>query len=298
MANRNPRENESFSRDREQPDGWFDPETYRSNLENKERDQDRSSYQQTNNPNMVNRYDDINRQRVQTNYADRSAFNRQYGSNDDSRSSYNNDSMNPSTKYGDSFDEGYSARGNQNSYRDDSRSTMGNRYGSGSNYGGSNFGERNRMNERDTYGFRDKDRRSDNQDRDWWDRASDEVSSWFGDDDAERRRRMDKMKGPHSGKGPKGYTRTDEKLKDDINERLYHDSHIDASDIDVTVLNGEATLTGTVENKMAKRRIEDVVESIPGIRDVENRLKVKSSTGTVGNFGTSDTERRGNTNGS
>lgn len=28
-------------------------------------------------------------------------------------------------------------------------------------------------------------------DRDWWDKTADEVSSWFGDDEAERRRRLD-----------------------------------------------------------------------------------------------------------
>jgi CBS domain-containing protein len=32
-------------------------------------------------------------------------------------------------------------------------------------------------------------------DRGWWDRASDEVSSWFGDDQAERRREMDERSG-------------------------------------------------------------------------------------------------------
>ncbi len=289
MANRNQRDSGNFSNVREQPDGWFDPEAYRNNLENK--DQNKSSYQQTNNPNMVNRYDDLNRQRVQTNYADRSAFDRQYGrGSDDSRSSYNQ-SMNSSTKYGDSFDEGYSSRGNQRTYRDDSRYDSGNQSGRNNRYD-----ENNRMRDRDSDNFRSGE--SNREDRDWWDRATDEVSSWFGDDDAERRRRMDKMKGPHSGKGPKGYTRTDEKLKDDINERLYHDSHIDASDIEVTVLNGEATLTGTVENKMIKRRIEDVIESVPGITDVENRLKVRSSTSTVGNYENSDSNRRGTTNGS
>src|SRR5204863_6797141 len=44
--------------------------------------------------------------------------------------------------------------------------------------------------------------------RDWMDRASDEVSSWFGDEDAERRRRVDKAReGKHRGRGPKGYRR-------------------------------------------------------------------------------------------
>lgn len=37
---------------------------------------------------------------------------------------------------------------------------------------------------RDDYGRRDRS-------RDWSDKAGDEVRSWFGDDDADRRRRMD-----------------------------------------------------------------------------------------------------------
>lgn len=292
MANKNQYDRDGQSRDREQPDGWFDPEQYRNNLENK--DQNKSAYQQTNNPNLVNRYDDLNRQRVQNNYSDRSAFDRQYGNGrDDGRTSFN-ESNNPSAKYGDSFDEGYSARSNQHPYRDNNQNNMENRFGMTNRYD-----ERSRTNDRDHNGARgnNNNRNNRNDDRDWWDKASDEVSSWFGDDDAERRRRMDKQQGPHSGKGPKGYTRTDDKLKDDINERLYHDSHIDASDVDVTVENGEATLTGTVENKMAKRRIEDIIESIPGVRDVENRLKVKSSSDTVGNY-SNDRMRSGNSNGS
>lgn len=289
MANRNQKESENLSRDQEQPDGWFDPESYRRNLGDREHRS--SSYQQTNNPNMRNRYDDLNRQRVQANYGNRSAFDRQYGvGREDSRSTYNNPD-NPSTQYGDSFDEGYSARGNQRSYRNDPRGSVGNRSGMGGR-----AEDRSWTSERESDNFRD--RTTGREDRDWWDRATDEVSSWFGDDDAERRRRMDKMQGPHSGKGPKGYTRTDEKLKDEINERLYHDSHIDASDIEVTVLNGDVTLTGMVESKLIKRRIEDIIELIPGIKDVENRLKIKSTSNTVGSYSSSDPNRKGGTNGS
>ena len=148
------------------------------------------------------------------------------------------------------------------------------------------------MNQRDQYNLRtsadDEDRfraypgerrTSDrDNDRDWWDRASDEVASWFGDDDAERRRRMDRVNGPHRGKGPKGYSRTDERVSEDINQRLYDDPFIDASEVEVKVENGEAVLTGTVESREAKRRIEDVAESITGVKDVENRLKVRSRT--------------------
>jgi osmotically-inducible protein OsmY len=47
----------------------------------------------------------------------------------------------------------------------------------------------NRDNERQQY----EDWHRYGRDRGWFDRASDEVRSWFGDEDAERRRRMDQM---------------------------------------------------------------------------------------------------------
>jgi|SRR5690348_1311108 len=42
--------------------------------------------------------------------------------------------------------------------------------------------------------WRGQDNRGGRDDRGFWDRASDEVASWFGDDDAERRRRQDHMR--------------------------------------------------------------------------------------------------------
>lgn len=115
-------------------------------------------------------------------------------------------------------------------------------------------------------------------DRDWWDRTTDEVASWFGDDDAERRRRMDKMNGPHAGKGPKGYVRTDAKIKEDIEDRLYHHSFIDATEIEVKVKDGDVTLTGTVSDKYTRRRVENLIDNVSGVRDVDNNLKIERAT--------------------
>jgi len=117
--------------------------------------------------------------------------------------------------------------------------------------------------------------RNDN-DRDWWDKTRDEVSSWFGDDDAERRRKMDRqMEGQHKGKGPKGYMRSDQRIQEDVCDRLSDDSRLDASNIEVKVQEGEVVLTGTVDDREQKRRAEDLAERISGVRDVENHIKVK-----------------------
>jgi len=127
------------------------------------------------------------------------------------------------------------------------------------------------------------------QDRSWWDRATDEVSSWMGDDDAERRRRMDEVH-DHSGRGPRGYTRSDDRIRDDVNDRLTEDWRVDASDIDVAVSGGEVTLTGSVQSRDQKRRAEDVAESVSGAKHVQNNLRVQQSSAlTSGLSGTAGT---------
>lgn len=115
-------------------------------------------------------------------------------------------------------------------------------------------------------------------DRSWWDRVSDEVASWFGDEQAERRRLHDEARGGgathHRGRGPRGYRRSDERIREDINDRLTDHPYIDASDIEVTVNNGEVKLNGVVESRQAKRLAEDIAESVSGVTDVENRLRI------------------------
>ena len=39
----------------------------------------------------------------------------------------------------------------------------------------------------------------------------------------------------HRGRGPRGYTRSDERIREDVNDRLTDDGWLDASDIDVQV---------------------------------------------------------------
>jgi len=149
------------------------------------------------------------------------------------------------------------------------------RYGSGSygSYQRSSYGNRGNYD----------DMRHERDERDWWDRTKDEVKSWVGDDDAERRREMDKrMAGQHRGKGPRGYSRSDDRIKEDVCERLSDDSYVDASDIDIRVEGSEVVLSGTVNSKEEKRRAEDLVESISGVRNVENHLKVNPRTSDYG----------------
>jgi hypothetical protein len=114
------------------------------------------------------------------------------------------------------------------------------------------------------------------EERGWLDMAGDEVSSWFGDHEAERRRSHDQARGEHRGRGPSGYRRSDERIREDVSDRLSDDSWLDASNIEVKVSNGEVTLGGTVHDRRDKRHAEDLAERVSGVSHVQNNLRVKS----------------------
>lgn len=81
-------------------------------------------------------------------------------------------------------------------------------------------------------------------------------------------------RGPHSGKGPKGYQRSDERIREDLCERLTMHGYCDASDVEIAVGNGEVVLTGTVTDRRQKYLAEEMVEDVPGVRVVDNRIRV------------------------
>ncbi len=123
--------------------------------------------------------------------------------------------------------------------------------------------------------------RSGQDERGLFEKASDEVSSWFGDSDAEKRRERD-----YRGRGPKGYKRSDSRVQEDVNDRLSDDPYIDASEIEVSVSGGEVTLTGTVDSRQARRRAEDMAEQVSGVSYVQNNLRVRTGGGETAAVGT------------
>ena len=82
-------------------------------------------------------------------------------------------------------------------------------------------------------------------------------------------------RGGHSGRGPKGYVRADERIREDVCERLSWNDEVDATDISVRVENGEVSLEGSVETRHMKRLAEDIADSVSGVRDVHNTLRVQ-----------------------
>lgn len=83
--------------------------------------------------------------------------------------------------------------------------------------------------------------------------------------------------GPHRGRGPRGYQRSDERVREDVCDALTEAHDVDASGIDVRVEAGTVTLTGTVDDRLAKRRSEDIAAEVGGVHDVQNQLRVQSA---------------------
>jgi osmotically-inducible protein OsmY len=77
-----------------------------------------------------------------------------------------------------------------------------------------------------------------------------------------------------AGSGPRGRRRSDDSLASEIHEILTHDPELDASEIEIEVQGGAVTLTGTVESGDARLLAEELVESLVGVREVHNRLRV------------------------
>lgn len=85
----------------------------------------------------------------------------------------------------------------------------------------------------------------------------------------------------HRGKGPKGYTRTDERIREEICECLSDDHRIDASEISVAVKEGVVTLEGSVFDRAQKHRVEDIADRCSGVKDVQNSLRVTQHAGSL-----------------
>lgn len=113
----------------------------------------------------------------------------------------------------------------------------------------------------------------------------------YGQTDWGRGQQQQRQTGPYAGKGPQGYKRSDDRIKEDISEQLMQNGYLDASEISVQVKDGEVTLTGSVDSRQAKRMAEDIAEECSGVQDVQNQLRVRKENGNNG--GQSQGERAG-----
>lgn len=76
------------------------------------------------------------------------------------------------------------------------------------------------------------------------------------------------------GVGPKGYHRSDDRIREDVCEALARHPEVDASDLEVEVKDGLVTLTGTVPDRWMRRQAEDAVESVNGVEDVQMAITI------------------------
>lgn len=90
----------------------------------------------------------------------------------------------------------------------------------------------------------------------------------YGDRGERERPRTD-----HRGKGPRGYVRSDQRIEEEIHARLTDDPSVDGTEIEVSVKDGEVTLSGSVASRFERRRAEDIVDQVSGVRHVRNDLR-------------------------
>lgn len=86
--------------------------------------------------------------------------------------------------------------------------------------------------------------------------------------------------GGQRGKGPKNFQRSDERIREAVSEALEIDDDLDATEVEVLVKGAEVTLSGSVDDRRAKRLAEDITAAVSGVKDVHNQLKLSSGMGS------------------
>lgn len=85
--------------------------------------------------------------------------------------------------------------------------------------------------------------------------------------------------------GPKGYRRSDDRIRDDLCDTLHQAHDIDSSEVEVKVQSSEVILSGTVPERHMKLRIEQLADRIPGVTDVNNQIRVRRMASQIGPMG-------------
>lgn len=101
----------------------------------------------------------------------------------------------------------------------------------------------------------------------------------YGNDGAQPQYGSALAEGSYRGRGPKGYQRSAELVMDDAAQRLEWDADVDASEIGLAFEGGVLTLDGLVGSRDQKHRAEGCVESVFGVTDVVNNLRVNTQSG-------------------
>jgi osmotically-inducible protein OsmY len=79
------------------------------------------------------------------------------------------------------------------------------------------------------------------------------------------------------GAGAAPHRLTDGKITDAVQDELQLDSAVPSYAIDITAAEGIVTLSGTVDNILAKERAARIAETVKGVRAVMNKIAVEPS---------------------
>ena len=69
-------------------------------------------------------------------------------------------------------------------------------------------------------------------------------------------------------------TPSDDKIYDQVRQKLANDPDVKGAGFKVTVKNGAVTLEGTVHDEHAKDKAEKIVKKVKGVTSVTNQLKL------------------------
>ncbi|UOF01791.1 BON domain-containing protein [Bdellovibrio reynosensis] len=213
----------------------------------------------------------------QRNY-DRSSGNQgRYSRSNERQDWYENDPMDERSGYRGEDDDYQMSRNQHQRYR--SNDDRGYSRGGGSRRGGqSEYYEQSRFGREE--GYRDRDR-NDRMDYEQQDRYS---QFGYGAQTGEQNFGQFNQSGysqesqrNYTGRGPKGFKRSDERIKEEICEILTRHPEIDAENIDVEVSEAKVTLEGAVPDRRMKYLAEDAIEHSFGVQEVTNNLRVQKS---------------------
>ena len=113
-------------------------------------------------------------------------------------------------------------------------------------------------------------------DRTWMDPNRIDMRGAMPGEDYSRARVLGESRGPSfAGRGPKGWRRSDARIREDVCEALSMHPALDASELEVEVHDGVVTLRGTVADRRSKRLAVDIAESVAGVRDVHSELRTR-----------------------
>jgi len=116
---------------------------------------------------------------------------------------------------------------------------------------------------------------------DWENREGDELGyqKTYGEYGSDQRGWVDEphptkhVRHGHAGVAPRRFKRSDEMILDHVAEALTWSPDVDARDITIAVRDGDVILSGTVPERDMIFIVDEIMESVHGIRNFDNHLK-------------------------